>query len=186
MWRSLLFPLSHGFLFHRECIASLAVAGMRPNKVLLEESTALEDLRAAKRSAFAHSVRKPAQFIRGVSQVLPDLPRTSIGQIIDQKISSKISEINGALGEIRTPDPQIRSLVLYPAELRAHLRSANYPPCPPFASAGGGAAAASASARCSIRMRQPSSAAFSAENTTATQISPKASGRSAISRTTIR
>jgi hypothetical protein len=25
----------------------------------------------------------------------------------------------GALGEIRTPDPQIRSLVLYPAELRA-------------------------------------------------------------------
>ena len=28
----------------------------------------------------------------------------------------------GALGEIRTPDPQIRSLVLYPAELRAHRR----------------------------------------------------------------
>jgi hypothetical protein len=26
----------------------------------------------------------------------------------------------GALGEIRTPDPQIRSLMLYPAELRAH------------------------------------------------------------------
>ena len=26
---------------------------------------------------------------------------------------------NGALGKIRTPDPQIRSLVLYPAELRA-------------------------------------------------------------------
>ena len=26
----------------------------------------------------------------------------------------------GALGGIRTPDPQIRSLVLYPAELRAH------------------------------------------------------------------
>jgi hypothetical protein len=25
----------------------------------------------------------------------------------------------GALGEIRTPDPQIRSLMLYPAELRA-------------------------------------------------------------------
>ncbi len=25
----------------------------------------------------------------------------------------------GALGKIRTPDPQIRSLVLYPAELRA-------------------------------------------------------------------
>ena len=28
---------------------------------------------------------------------------------------------NGALGEIRTPDPQIRSLVLYPAELRAQI-----------------------------------------------------------------
>jgi hypothetical protein len=28
----------------------------------------------------------------------------------------------GALGEIRTPDPQIRSLVLYPAELRAPLK----------------------------------------------------------------
>ena len=26
----------------------------------------------------------------------------------------------GAPEEIRTPDPQIRSLVLYPAELRAH------------------------------------------------------------------
>jgi hypothetical protein len=29
----------------------------------------------------------------------------------------------GALGEIRTPDPQIRSLMLYPAELRAQSRS---------------------------------------------------------------
>ena len=28
---------------------------------------------------------------------------------------------NGAPEEIRTPDPQIRSLVLYPAELRAPL-----------------------------------------------------------------
>src|SRR5258708_33232163 len=27
---------------------------------------------------------------------------------------------SGALGEIRTPDPRIRSPVLYPAELRAH------------------------------------------------------------------
>jgi hypothetical protein len=27
--------------------------------------------------------------------------------------------MDGAPGEIRTPDPQIRSLVLYPAELRA-------------------------------------------------------------------
>ena len=27
--------------------------------------------------------------------------------------------VDGAPGEIRTPDPQVRSLVLYPAELRA-------------------------------------------------------------------
>ena len=32
----------------------------------------------------------------------------------------KIWEKNGAPEEIRTPDPQIRSLVLYPAELRVH------------------------------------------------------------------
>ena len=33
--------------------------------------------------------------------------------------SAGIDARNGALGKIRTPDPQIRSLVLYPAELRA-------------------------------------------------------------------
>jgi hypothetical protein len=30
-----------------------------------------------------------------------------------------VTDKNGAPEEIRTPDPQIRSLVLYPAELRA-------------------------------------------------------------------
>jgi hypothetical protein len=30
-------------------------------------------------------------------------------------------ELDGAPEEIRTPDPQIRSLVLYPAELRARF-----------------------------------------------------------------
>src|SRR6202041_264818 len=35
------------------------------------------------------------------------------------KMSSLAKMSNGAPGEIRTPDPQIRSLVLYPAELRA-------------------------------------------------------------------
>src|ERR1700710_1464174 len=29
----------------------------------------------------------------------------------------------GALGEIRTPDPRIRSPMLYPAELRAHAKA---------------------------------------------------------------
>ena len=35
---------------------------------------------------------------------------------------------SGALGKIRTPDPQIRSLVLYPAELRAHSPAAGDSP----------------------------------------------------------
>ena len=33
----------------------------------------------------------------------------------------KYQILNGAPEEIRTPDPQIRSLVLYPAELRVHF-----------------------------------------------------------------
>src|SRR4051812_49357540 len=37
---------------------------------------------------------------------------------------------HGAPGEIRTPDPQIRSLVLYPAELRARLPSPGEKPRP--------------------------------------------------------
>jgi hypothetical protein len=32
----------------------------------------------------------------------------------------RLNNMAGAPEEIRTPDPQIRSLVLYPAELRAH------------------------------------------------------------------
>ena len=38
-------------------------------------------------------------------------------------IFDKLLNINffGAPGEIRTPDPQIRSLVLYPAEPPAHI-----------------------------------------------------------------
>jgi hypothetical protein len=35
--------------------------------------------------------------------------------------SNKHSRLAGAPEEIRTPDPQIRSLVLYPAELRARF-----------------------------------------------------------------
>jgi hypothetical protein len=34
---------------------------------------------------------------------------------------ANLFDFNGAPEEIRTPDPQIRSLVLYPAELRARL-----------------------------------------------------------------
>ena len=37
------------------------------------------------------------------------------------EIMAKGQILNGAPEEIRTPDPQIRSLVLYPAELRVHF-----------------------------------------------------------------
>ena len=45
--------------------------------------------------------------------------------------SKKAAEISGlvawygAPGEIRTPDPQVRSLVLYPTELRARMKRLN-------------------------------------------------------------
>ncbi len=35
------------------------------------------------------------------------------------KRGREIADVGGAPGEIRTPNPQIRSLVLYPVELRA-------------------------------------------------------------------
>ena len=38
------------------------------------------------------------------------------------RLIAEIVGVFGALGEIRTPDPQIRSLMLYPAELRARAR----------------------------------------------------------------
>ena len=43
-----------------------------------------------------------------------------------QPISSRLGE-NGAPGAIRTPGPQIRSLMLYPAELRAPWRRSHRP-----------------------------------------------------------
>ena len=41
---------------------------------------------------------------------------------VQSAMSCQVIEIDGAPEEIRTPDPQIRSLVLYPAELRARNR----------------------------------------------------------------
>ena len=38
-----------------------------------------------------------------------------------ENVNARGSVLNGAPEEIRTPDPQIRSLVLYPAELRARF-----------------------------------------------------------------
>ena len=44
---------------------------------------------------------------------------------------SGIADLFGAPEEIRTPDPQIRSLVLYPAELRARLAQSRRKMVPP-------------------------------------------------------
>ena len=43
--------------------------------------------------------------------------------MIQEKARWNLAFLNGALGEIRTPDTQIRSLVLYPAELQAHINN---------------------------------------------------------------
>ena len=43
--------------------------------------------------------------------------------------SLTLHPLHGAPGEIRTPDHQVRSLVLYPAELRAHGTSFRGKPC---------------------------------------------------------
>jgi hypothetical protein len=59
------------------------------------------------------------------SGTLPALNDVTINNnvvgIATQTVGSpvEVSTANGAPEEIRTPDPQIRSLVLYPAELRA-------------------------------------------------------------------
>ena len=42
-----------------------------------------------------------------------------------KKYFNNFNELNGAPGKIRTPDPLIRSQVLYPAELPAPIGNAN-------------------------------------------------------------
>ena len=44
------------------------------------------------------------------------------GDFGDEENVSKYLKRNGAPEEIRTPNPQIRSLMLYPVELRARIR----------------------------------------------------------------
>ncbi len=56
---------------------------------------------------------------------MPDERGSYKGRFTHLKYAPKGNEIlyDGAPEEIRTPDPQIRSLVLYPAELRVHTFS---------------------------------------------------------------
>ncbi len=57
-------------------------------------------------------------------RVIEDSSRERLSFIVLNNIVKKKEVLynlyNGAPEEIRTPDPQIRSLVLYPAELRVH------------------------------------------------------------------
>jgi hypothetical protein len=108
----------------------------------------------------------------------------------------------GAPERIRTADPQIRSLVLYPAELRAQIplpetgprkTGHSYRFDQPLASVEQGliplahaACAAQARASFSMRMRWASSAAFANEKISANTGIPSASGTTAISSATIR
>ena len=58
--------------------------------------------------------------IEGIAQDPAISTRSGFTQAIElEPILTR--ERNGAPGAIRTPDPQIRSLVLYPAELRVRL-----------------------------------------------------------------
>src|SRR5262249_43036959 len=52
---------------------------------------------------------------------VPGASPSLLGRVPEVAGRPKIPEFSGAPEEIRTPDPQIRSLVLYPAELRARL-----------------------------------------------------------------
>jgi hypothetical protein len=49
-------------------------------------------------------------------------------KLIDVK-SAQVIELESAPGEIRTPDPQVRSLMLYPTELRARAADSTEIPC---------------------------------------------------------
>jgi hypothetical protein len=48
--------------------------------------------------------------------------RRAVARFLEARV--RAMEETGAPGRIRTSDPQIRSLVLYPAELRARLEGA--------------------------------------------------------------
>ena len=101
----------------------------------------------------------------GVALVLPRKYRCQ-GAKNRAEILNQNQRVAGAPEEIRTPDPQIRSLVLYPAELRALDSAAgnrttaprhSYRLDPPLARVGAvyayAACAAQASASFSIRIR---------------------------------
>src|SRR6266849_6310953 len=87
------------------------------------------DIRCGERRTYSINIwQEPAGSQRAPSQNL----RTSWKQILQNGLQNGAANkqlSSGAPGRIRTADPQIRSLVLYPAELRALLahRAGNAP-----------------------------------------------------------
>jgi hypothetical protein len=81
--------------------------------------------RAKRRSVF--QVRTVAISGQVVASACRARPQAAVARASLPFISSRDPRelMNGAPEEIRTPDPQIRSLVLYPAELRARFEGAN-------------------------------------------------------------
>jgi hypothetical protein len=68
----------------------------------------------------------------GIFRIAAACPKIMILQNGLQNETANVVPSRGAPEEIRTPDPQIRSLVLYPAELRAPLRVAPEDPMRSF------------------------------------------------------
>jgi hypothetical protein len=75
--------------------------------------------------AFDHSIRVRQNFNESIncSKKVHFQSQFVISGKLFGQFSISVNEIVGALGEIRTPDPRIRSPMLYPAELRAQFRT---------------------------------------------------------------
>src|SRR5918992_2919537 len=85
----------------------------------LQAYIAKDDPRAARRSR-ARSDQQ-AQGRSGTPNAAPREALTARAAGPNVRRMAKLLEKSGAPGETRTPNPQIRSLVLYPIELRARV-----------------------------------------------------------------
>ncbi len=83
-------------------------------------ATRLRYTPACRSTAQLHACKQPAMVRTTATNV--NRPATArIIRIRNKKGAEAPLVLDGAPGEIRTPDPQVRSLVLYPAELRAQF-----------------------------------------------------------------
>ena len=79
-----------------------------------------EDLPSSKNRLFLLPSNFPAVSCRLGGRGRMRFPGLNTGHEKRLMIAHKPYRLCGAPGEIRTPDPQVRSLLLYPAEPRAH------------------------------------------------------------------